>query len=379
MIQKAHIGRGFRGVLNYVFSESTERGHETARILDGNMAGRTPRELAAEFGVFRQLNPDLTRAVYHCSLRLPNEEWLPAADWREFCRDYLEAMGFGASPYVVVQHADDHVHIVASRVQFDGGTVPDGNDRWRSNRVIYALEEKHDLAHARDPERARERQPRVSRDEVALAARVGEVPPKFLLAARIDAAIAQSDGTRAGFAAVLDGLGVTTHWNITGAGRVQGASYTVRDCAGVMGTTFKGSQVGKGYGWGRLAARLDERREEEAREWSRGGGGARAERAPTLLGTEYQARAAWLCARYPEADVSRVDWTVTREVAQAYPTADAGQLMAALRAGSPLLAGRTGGEAADYAARTVGQVLVTPDVVVARQDTRGRDEGRDDR
>lgn len=379
MIQKARIGRGFRGVLNYVFSESAERGHERARILDGNMAGRTPRELAAEFGVFRQLNPDLTRAVYHCSLRLPSEEWLPAADWREFCRDYLEAMGFGASPYVVVQHADDHVHIVASRIQFDGSTVPDGNDRWRSNRVIHALEEKHDLAHARDPERARERQPRVSRDEVALAARVGEVPPKFLLAARIDAAIAHSDGTRAEFAAVLDGLGVTTHWHIADTGRVQGASYTVRDYAGAMGATVKGSQVGKGYGWGRLAARLDERREEEAREGSGGGGGARAARTPTLLEAEYQARAAWLCARYPAADGARVDWTVTRELARAYPTADVGQLMAALQAGSPLLAGRTGGQAADYAARTVGQVLRTPEVIAARTGIRERDGGRDDR
>jgi len=276
MIQKARIGRGFRGVLTYVFAESAERGHDRARIVDSNMAGETPRELAAEFGVFRRLNPDLTRAVYHCSLRLSAEEWLPQADWREFCRDYLAAMGFGASPYVVVQHADDHVHIVASRVQFDGRTVPDSNDRWRSNRVIHALEEKHDLAHARDPERARARQPQVSRDEVALAARVGEVPPKFVLAARIDAAVAHSDGTRAGFDAVLDTLGVTAHWNIARTGRIHGASYELRDYQGAMGAVCKGSQVGKGYGWGRLAERLEERRGEHAREGRTGGTDARS-------------------------------------------------------------------------------------------------------
>jgi len=62
VIQKAHIGRGFRGVLNYVCDESAERGHDAARILDTNMAGRTPRELAAEFGALRHLNPDLSRA-----------------------------------------------------------------------------------------------------------------------------------------------------------------------------------------------------------------------------------------------------------------------------------------------------------------------------
>jgi len=378
MIQKAQIGRGFRGVLTYVFDESAERGHDRARIVDTNMAGETPRELAAEFGVFRRLNPDLTRAVYHCSLRLPAEEWLPQADWQEFCRDYLAAMGFGASPYVVVQHADDHVHIVASRVQFDGRTVPDSNDRWRSNQVIHALEEKHDLAHARDPERARARQPQVSRDEVALAARVGEVPPKFVLAARIDAAVAHSDGTRAGFDAVLDRLGVTAHWNIARTGRVHGASYALRDYQGAMGAVCKGSQVGKGYGWGRLAERLEERRGEHAREGHTGGTDARAAQT-TLLGAEYRARATWLAARYPEADRSRIDGTVMRDVARTYPTADAGMLMAAMRAGSPGLAERTAGQGADYLARTVGTALATPDVVAARRETRARDDGRDDR
>jgi len=263
MIQKAQIGRGFRGVLTYVFDESAERGHERARIVDTNMAGETPRELAAEFGVFRRLNPDLTRAVYHCSLRLPAEEWLPQADWREFCRDYLEAMGFDAAPYVVVQHADDHVHIVASRVQFDGRTVPDGNDRWRSNRVVSGLEERYGLSHARDPARTREPRPQLSRDEIACAERRGEVPPKLVLAARIDEAIVRSDGTREGFEGALDALGVTARWNVANTGRIHGASYAVRDEAGETQGVFKGSQLGKEYGWGRLAARLDVRREEQ--------------------------------------------------------------------------------------------------------------------
>ncbi len=139
MIQKARIGRGFRGVLTYVFDESTERGHARARIVDTNMAGRDPRALAAEFDALRHRNPDLTRAVYHCSLRLPADDALTAAQWGAFSRDYLQAMGFGESPYVVVQHAPDHVHLIVSRIQFDGSTVPDGNDRWRSNGIVYGL------------------------------------------------------------------------------------------------------------------------------------------------------------------------------------------------------------------------------------------------
>jgi len=263
VIQKARIGRGFRGVLTYVFDESAERGHARAQIVDTNMAGETPRELAAEFGVYRRLNPDLTRAVYHCSLRLPADDALTAAQWGAFSRDYLAAMGFDAVPYVVVQHAPDHVHLIVSRIQFDGSTVPDGNDRWRSNGIVYGLEERYGLSHARDPERERAPHARLSRDEVAMAERRGEVPPKLVLAARIDEAVARSDGTREGFDTKLAALGVTAHWNIASTGRVQGASYALHDDAGETRGVFKGSQVGKEYGWGQLAQRLAARQQEQ--------------------------------------------------------------------------------------------------------------------
>ncbi len=263
MIQKVRIGRGFRGVLNYVFAASAERGHAPARIVETNMAGRDPRALAAEFGALRHRNPDLTRAVYHCSLRLPADEHLDDGGWAGFSRDYLAAMGFADVPYVVIQHAPDHVHLIASRIQCDGRTVPDGNERWRSNRVVSGLEERYGLSHARDPERERTPRPQLSRDEIAWAERRGEIPPKLVLAARIDAAIVRSDGTRAGFAQELGTLGVTAHWNIASTGRVQGASYAVRDEAGETQGVFKGSQVGKEYGWGQLAQRLAARQQEQ--------------------------------------------------------------------------------------------------------------------
>jgi len=204
VIQKIITGRGFRGVLDYVFKESAELKHEEARIVGSNMGGTTPRDLAREFGVVRRLNPDLTRAVHHCPLSLPVGERLSDAEWAAFARDYLDRMGFGNAPYVVVAHAENHVHIVASRIGFDGHTVSDANDRPRSNRVVHELEREYGLSHAIDPERMcgegagrpRVSRPQVSRDEIGLAERRGEIPPKLLLAARIDEAITRSDGTR---------------------------------------------------------------------------------------------------------------------------------------------------------------------------------------
>jgi len=98
-----------------------------------------------------------------------------------------------------------------------------------------------------------------------------------------------------------------------------------------------------------------------------------------VLAAEYRERAARLCARYPEADRSRVDWAVTRDLATAYPGADAAALTAALRASSPALAERKGGHVEDYVARTVGKVLALPEVVAARQGVRAQDDDRDDR
>ena len=62
MIAKAAKGRGCRGALEYDLRE--DKGH----VIDSNMAGQHPRELAAEFGEIRKLRPNLGKAVLHVSL-----------------------------------------------------------------------------------------------------------------------------------------------------------------------------------------------------------------------------------------------------------------------------------------------------------------------
>lgn len=143
MIGKQVKGKSFRGVLNYLHD------HEHSRIIGGNMAGDTPRIMSAEFAVARQLNPQLSKAVYHSSLSLPKDEHLDDDTWNAIAEEYLTGMEFVGSQYVVYRHSDkdhDHIHIVASRIRItDGTTVSDSWDYVRSEQLIRELEKKYEL------------------------------------------------------------------------------------------------------------------------------------------------------------------------------------------------------------------------------------------
>jgi hypothetical protein len=108
MIGKHVKGTSFRGLLNYLF------GKEGARQIGGNMEGTNPRELAAEFGISRRLNPKVSRAVYHASLSLPHDESLDDDTWHEIAQKYLQEMGFDMNQYVVVSNS----HFEKNKIKF---------------------------------------------------------------------------------------------------------------------------------------------------------------------------------------------------------------------------------------------------------------------
>jgi hypothetical protein len=63
MIQNIVKGRGFRGALDYAL------GKDGAERIGGTMAGRTPRELAAEFRALRELRPTWSARCSTCRSR----------------------------------------------------------------------------------------------------------------------------------------------------------------------------------------------------------------------------------------------------------------------------------------------------------------------
>ena len=143
MLAKQFKGRNFHGALAYVLSK------EGATTIGGNLPKLDIPTLNHEFAQVSQKRPNLKRSVYHCALSLPPEEALSDVIWRGVARDYLEAMGFEKSQFILVRHTDteshQHVHIVANRVGMDGKTVSDSFDHYRAQTVVRAIEESYHL------------------------------------------------------------------------------------------------------------------------------------------------------------------------------------------------------------------------------------------
>lgn len=150
MIGKISKGRGFRGLAEYLLRDG--RGE----IVAGTMSGRTPRELAAEFGQLRRLNPKLGRAVAHFSLSpAPGDPLLTEAQWQTIAERFMAEMGFDDG-WCGVVHRDsnhEHLHLMACRIDLNGKTVSDANDFRRAEAAIRGIERDFGLIAVPDPPR----------------------------------------------------------------------------------------------------------------------------------------------------------------------------------------------------------------------------------
>jgi hypothetical protein len=249
VIQSIHKGRGFRGVLSYVMDQS-----KSPEIVGGNMYGTDPRSLAREFRDWRQLRPELTRAVFNSSLSLPHgpggREELSEDRWREVAERYLEHLGYGRSPFIVVRHGDtehDHVHIIAARIEAGGRTVSDSQDYRRGEVILRRLEREYGLTpvlSAHEADRAALRS-----GELRQVERRGEVSQRLRLQDLVDRA-ASGRPPMSAFIARLEAAGVEVVPRVAQSGHVSGVTYRLE------GTSFRGSALGRAYSWRGLQERL---------------------------------------------------------------------------------------------------------------------------
>lgn len=253
MIGKLIKGRGARGLIDYLLDEDDQKGapRPHARIIGGTFAGRSAREIAAEFGALHALRPRLAVYVAHESLRLPEgDPDLTDATWAQVAERWATEMGF--EDFLAVSHGDGHIHIAASRIKRDGSVVSDQHDYRCSEAIIRQIEKDFDLtvvesSHLLDQEKAVDHHKAPDRGQIIYSEVSGKAPPAMRIAALINEVI--EDGTTVSEMIMrLEDAGVAVHPNIASTGRVSGLAYEldgVRVTSKAMGRAFTWANMQK--------------------------------------------------------------------------------------------------------------------------------------
>lgn len=254
-MQKIKRGKSFSGVVLYVLKPGSH--HRTVpEVIGGNMTGDCSQELIDEFNLTKELRSDVAKPVWHNSLRLPQGESLTNEQWKRIADDYMKRMGFGDTHlrcYVLHDdQAGQHIHIIASRIDLNGGKLYLGkNENLISTRIISELETRYGLIETAQHKKPRQvKRRKISRNEEMLSRRTGIPSPKEALQQILDKSLANTPDLLT-FIKRLEEAEVGWTANVASTGKMNGFSFEY------TGIAFKASQLGKSYSWANLQKQLN--------------------------------------------------------------------------------------------------------------------------
>lgn len=238
MIAKLIKGKGFKGVLAYLVDGKEASSTARGQVILTNMASNTPKSLAREFGQLRSLRTGLNKAVFHASISLsPEDRQLSDSEFSAIAQRFLDGMDYHDSPFVVVRHHDtdhQHIHIVASRITLKGEVVSDAHDYRRAETVMRNLEEEHGLHSPAERMTNQKQQGENMNQEIR---------------ALLEQALSNSEDIQQ-FIAECKKRGIDPIPHIQGK-KMGGFAFHFKK------RKFKGSELGKKYGWVQLSAALN--------------------------------------------------------------------------------------------------------------------------
>lgn len=240
MIGKLKKGASFGGCVRYV------TGKDEAKIIasDGVLLG-TNAEMTQNFELQRQLNPRIKKPVGHIALSFKPGDKPRLTDefMAKIALEYMQMMGITDTQFIIVRHHNTdnpHCHIVYNRINNEGKLISDMNDYRRNEQVTKALKTKYGLTYGTDKSKTNTRKLRNAErakyeihNTVKDALKVVENWQKFKneLAKRgVHLEFVYKDKERT---------------------KVQGIRFS-KD-----GYSFKGTQISRGYSFGKLNARFE--------------------------------------------------------------------------------------------------------------------------
>ena len=148
MIAKIIKGTSFSGVLAYLLGKQEGK----ARVLyaEGVRRDASSHEIANDFALQASMHPNVKKPVCHTILSFSAEdaERLDDKTMNNLALQYLQKMGYGDTQYLIVRHLDrehPHVHICINRIDNNGKTISDSNEKYRSTKVCKEITEANQL------------------------------------------------------------------------------------------------------------------------------------------------------------------------------------------------------------------------------------------
>ncbi|WP_107484135.1 relaxase/mobilization nuclease domain-containing protein [Streptomyces sp. NRRL B-24572] len=178
-------GHKTRGVLNYLYGPGRANEHTDPHLVaawDGFAPdpGRDPDATLAQLATVLDLRVKQAghkapkNHVWHCSIRAaPEDRHLTDDEWATIARRVLNATGIApvgdpdACRWVAVRHADDHIHIVATKVRGDLRPPRNWNDFLRADKELVAIEKEYGLRQVPRGDRTAAKRPTRAEQEKA--------------------------------------------------------------------------------------------------------------------------------------------------------------------------------------------------------------------
>ena len=151
MVAKITIGSSLFGAIKYNADKVNEgKGQllDTNRVFN-NGTGRV--DIAQVLQDFERWMPKQTRTekpVLHVSLNPYPDDKLTDGDLTAIAHEYMERMGYGDQPYIIVKHEDidrHHIHIVSVRVNEQGRCIDKSFNFPRSKHITRDIEKEYGL------------------------------------------------------------------------------------------------------------------------------------------------------------------------------------------------------------------------------------------
>ncbi|GGY72854.1 mobilization protein [Streptomyces olivaceoviridis] len=279
MIAKIGSGKSTAGLIRYLFDTKKAKDHTDPHLVaswDGFAPdpGRaddfdaTKMRLVADVDLrvkqARRLGRAPERHVWHCSVRAaPGDRHLTDAEWADIAHRIVAATGIAPQGdpdgcrWVAVRHADDHIHIAATKVRGDLRIARHWNDYLTADKELAAIEKEYGLKRVVRGDRTAAQRP--TRAETEKARRTGKTKtPRERLRTTVRQLVSIATSPE-DFLHLLDGVeGILVDVQHFPSGDVRGYKVAVEGDTNTVGEPiwFSGAKLAPDLSFPKIAERL---------------------------------------------------------------------------------------------------------------------------